>query len=65
MECIKSDNVLLDDKEVIIKSISEVYIMEFNSVYRILLEEMCCEKGIKIIIIYIIKDIVYQQNYLL
>lgn len=64
MEDIIDDDDLFNDKEMIIKSISEVYIMEFNSIYRILLEEMCCEKGINIIMIYIIKDIVYQQNYL-
>lgn len=64
MEDIIGDDDLFNDKEMIIKSISEVYIMEFNSIYRILLEEMCCEKGINIIMIYIIKDIVYQQNYL-
>lgn len=64
MEDIIGDDYLFNDKEMIIKSISEVYIMEFNSIYRILLEEMCCEKGINIIMIYIIKDIVYQQNYL-
>lgn len=64
MEDIIGDDDLFNDKEMIIKSISEVYIMEFNSIYRILLEEMCCETGINIIMIYIIKDIVYQQNYL-
>lgn len=31
---------------VIIESIADVYMMEFNSIYRILLEEECCDKGI-------------------